>query len=100
VFISGTILAFINFPENAKRGQVDPEIIQHMGLIYLPTVLVLFGLGIVCLFAFNIDKAKHEDNLRKLRDLAEPAETAGVIEAEAGAASGLAGGASPLGAKA
>ena len=100
VFISGTILAFINFPENAKRGQVDPEIIHSMGLIYLPVVCVLFGLGIVSLSFFNIDKAKHEDNLRKLRDLAEPAETAGVIEAEAGSASGLAGGASPLGAKA
>ena len=27
---------------------------------------MLFGLGIVSLSFFNIDKAKHEDNLRKL----------------------------------
>ncbi|KQW73456.1 hypothetical protein ASE17_11100 [Phenylobacterium sp. Root77] len=66
VFISGAVLAFVAFPENAKRGQVDPEIIHSMGLIYLPVVCVLFGLGIVSLSFFNIDKAKHEDNLRRL----------------------------------
>jgi glycoside/pentoside/hexuronide:cation symporter, GPH family len=97
VFISGSILAFINFPENAKRGQVDPEIIQSLGLIYIPTIFALYGLAIVCLFAFNIDKAKHEDNLRKLR---ETADKAAIIEDEAGANPGLAGGASPLGVKA
>ena len=96
VFISGSVLAFIHFPENAKRGQVDPEIIHSMGLIYLPVVGVLFGLGIISLSFFNIDKAKHEDNLRRLR---ETAEEAGVLE-EAGAAPGVAGGASPLGLKA
>lgn len=96
VFISGSVLALIQFPENAKRGQVDPEIIHNMGLIYLPVVGVLFGLGIVSLSFFNIDKAKHEDNLRRLQ---EAAEESGVME-EAGAAPGVAGGASPLGLKA
>ena len=96
VFISGAVLAFVQFPEGAKRGQVDPEIIHNMGLIYIPTVFVLYGLGIVTLSAFNIDKAKHEDNLRRLAELADEA---GVDE-EAGAVPGTAGGASPLGVKA
>ena len=68
VFISGSVLAMIAFPENAKRGQVDPEIIHNMGLIYLPVIGVLFGLGIVSLSFFNIDKAKHEDNLARLAE--------------------------------
>ncbi len=71
VFIAGSVLAFIHFPDNAKRGQVDPEIIQSLGLIYIPTVTALYGLGILALCAFNIDKAKHEDNLRRLREVAE-----------------------------
>lgn len=96
VFVSGSILAFINFPENAKRGAVDPDVIHNLGLIYIPTVGVLYGLGIVCLFAFNIDKAKHEDNLRRLR---ETAEQAGIVE-ETAAATGVAGGVAPLGSKA
>ena len=73
VFISGSVLAFVQFPENAKRGQVDPEIIQNLGLVYLPTVAVLYGLGIAALCCFNIDKAKHEDNLRRLRERAAEA---------------------------
>jgi len=96
VFIAGTMLTFINFPENARRGQVDPEVIQHLGLVYIPTVGLLYGLGIVCLFAFNIDKTKHEDNLRRLR---ETAEQAGTIE-EASGATGVAGGIAPLGSRA
>lgn len=97
VFISGAILAFINFPENAQRGKVEPEILTNLGLIYIPTVGALYGIAILCIFAFNIDKARHEDNLRKLR---EAADRAGIVEEEAGSAPGLAGGASPLGVKA
>ncbi|MDP3853461.1 MFS transporter [Phenylobacterium sp.] len=96
VFIAGSILAFINFPENAKRGAVDPEVIHNLGMIYIPTVGLLYGLGICCLFAFNIDRAKHEDNLRRLR---ETAEQAGVVE-EAASSTSIAGGVAPLGSKA
>ncbi|WP_374578996.1 MFS transporter [Phenylobacterium sp.] len=70
VFISGSVLALIHFPENAQRGKVDPEIIQSMGLIYLPVIGTLFGLGILSLCAFNIDKTRHEENLRTLRERA------------------------------
>ncbi|MET3526941.1 MFS transporter [Phenylobacterium koreense] len=96
VFIAGAVLAFVKFPESAKRGQVDPEIIHNLGLIYIPTVFVLYGLGIVALSAFNIDKAKHEDNLRRLAELADEAG----IDEEAGAVPGTAGGAAPLSVKA
>ena len=90
------------FPEGAQRGQVDPDILQNMGLVYLPIVTLLYGLGIVCLSLFNIDKAKHEENLRKLEEVAARTETASVAEdAVAGAGAGaLSGGAPPLGSKA
>lgn len=66
IFIAGAVLTAVSFPENAARGGVEPEILQNMGLIYLPLVTLLYGMGIVCLSMFNIDKAKHEDNLRIL----------------------------------
>ncbi|MFN3512871.1 MAG: MFS transporter [Phenylobacterium sp.] len=100
VFISGSILAFINFPENAQRGGVPQETLTDLGMIYIPTVAALYGVGILCIFAFNIDRAKHEDNLRRLREAAAAADAAGLVEDEAGGAPGLAGGASPLGVKA
>ncbi|WP_333586036.1 MFS transporter [Phenylobacterium sp.] len=98
ILIAGAVLSFVAFPEGARRGEVDPEILQNMGLVYLPVVTLLYGLGIVCLSLFNIDKAKHEENLRKLDEVAARADEAGVA-AEAGAGA-LSGGAPPLGSKA
>lgn len=98
ILIAGAVLSFVAFPEGARRGEVDPEILQNMGLVYLPVVTLLYGLGIVCLSLFNIDKAKHEENLRKLEEVAARADEAGVA-AEAGAGA-LSGSAPPLGSKA
>lgn len=98
ILIAGTVLSLVSFPEGARRGAVDPEILQNMGLIYLPLVTLLYGLGIVCLSLFNIDKAKHEENLRTLDEVAARAEDTGLAE-EAGIGA-LSGGAPPLGSKA
>ena len=77
-----------------------PEILQNMGLIYLPLVTLLYGLGIVCLSMFNIDKAKHEDNLRILDEAGAKA-TAAAQEARDASTDILPGGATPpLGSKA
>ncbi len=96
IFISTAILKAIEFPIGVKRGEVDPQIVHDLGLAFLPTVTVLYGLAIVCLFAFNIDKAKHEANLAKLSEAAALAEEGGVDQ-EAGGLGGLAGGAAPEG---
>lgn len=75
VFVSGALLAFIAFPQNARRGEVDPEVLRNMALIYLPTLLFFYAIAIGCLFLFNIDKEKHEENLRKLDEAALKAST-------------------------
>ncbi len=102
IFISGAVLTAVSFPENAARGGVEPEILQNMGLIYLPLVTVLYGMGIVCLSMFNIDKAKHEDNLRVLDEAgakgAGPAQGARDTHADTDILPG--GAPSPLGSKA
>lgn len=79
VFVSGAVLTFISFPQNADRGGVDEEVLRNMGLIYLPTMLFFYTIAIGCLFLFKIDKAAHEENLRKLE------ETARAKAAESGA---------------
>jgi len=94
IFISGAILKAVEFPVGVKRGQIDPEIVRNLGVAFLPTVGILFGLAIVCLFAFNIDKAKHEENLAKLKDTALQAKAA-ALEEDAGGLAGIAGGAAP-----
>jgi Na+/melibiose symporter-like transporter len=94
IFISGAILKAIEFPAGAKRGQVDPDVVHNLGLAFLPTVGLLYALAIVCLFAFNIDKARHEENLATLKDTALQAEAA-ALEEEIGGLGGIAGGVAP-----
>ncbi len=74
VFVSSMLLAFVGFPEGAERGQVDPQILTNLALIYLPTAATLFFLAIVCMFLFRIDRTTHEENLKKLRAIQTPAE--------------------------
>jgi Na+/melibiose symporter-like transporter len=75
VFVSGWILTLIVFPKGAKRGEVDPEILQGLGMMYLPINGSFYAAAIVCLFLYNISQQSHEENLRKLdeRDLAREA---------------------------
>ena len=49
---------------------VDDEVLRNLALYYLPAYLGPNVLAILCLFAFNIDRARHERNLRPLDETA------------------------------
>jgi Na+/melibiose symporter-like transporter len=66
ILASGILLSVVHFPQNAVPGHVDPSIIRNLALVYLPAVVILYGLGIVVISRFPIDRAGHEENLRKL----------------------------------
>lgn len=70
---SGLILSVIHFPLHARPGHVDPLILRHLALVYVPTLAVLFVLSAAFTAAFRIDRSRHEDNLRQL---AEPSASA------------------------
>jgi glycoside/pentoside/hexuronide:cation symporter, GPH family len=87
--IAAQTLAFIDFPREAKRGAVDPEVLHNLGLVYVPLALVIYGAAILTLFLFPIDRARHEANLNKLRETALSTEEASLADdplAEAGVA--------------
>jgi GPH family glycoside/pentoside/hexuronide:cation symporter len=71
LFLSGQLLGVIHFPVNAVPGHVDPAVIRAMGLVYLPSVVVLYAIGIAFISRFPIDRSHHEENLRKLAAEAE-----------------------------
>jgi Na+/melibiose symporter-like transporter len=101
VFVSGVLLAHVTFPQGAKPGQVDPELLRNLALIYLPTIGGFYAVAITCLFLYRIDKTQHEENLRKLQEgVLEARTTDAQIEAGAPAASGPAGDLSPVAPKA
>ena len=66
ILASGILLGVVHFPQNAVPGHVDPSIIRNLALVYLPAVMILYGLGITVISRFPIDRAGHEENLRKL----------------------------------
>jgi Na+/melibiose symporter-like transporter len=71
VFLSGQLIGFIHFSTHAVPGHVDPSIIRNMGLVYLPSVVVLYIVGIIIIWFFPIDRSQHEENLRRLMAEAE-----------------------------
>ncbi|HEY0302688.1 MAG TPA: MFS transporter, partial [Rhizomicrobium sp.] len=66
IFASGLLLRVVDFPQDAVPGHVDPAIIRNLALVYLPAVVILYGLGIAIISRFPIDRAGHEENLRQL----------------------------------
>lgn len=78
VFFSGLILTVAAFPQHAAPGEVDPAILQHMVLLYLPTVTVLYFASIACLLPYRISRSSHQATLATLGDEVSAAEREGV----------------------
>ena len=66
VLIAGFIIEAAAFPENAKPGEVPEETLRLLGLLYAPALWILWGLMLVSISYYTIDKAKHEQNLSTL----------------------------------
>lgn len=66
VFVSGLILTVVAFPQGVRPDQVPTEAVTRLVLVYAPTLVVLYGLGMACLLGYRIDRARHAENLRIL----------------------------------
>lgn len=66
LFVAGFILTRIGFPDGAIPGQVDPEIVRRLGLVYAPTLLLFYLASVALLSAYRITESQHEENLRAL----------------------------------
>lgn len=71
--VSATVLLSIaQFPKGQLPGDVNPDTIYTLGLLYAPTVFVVWMLMIGCLKFYRIDRAAHEANLRALSGQQDP----------------------------
>jgi glycoside/pentoside/hexuronide:cation symporter, GPH family len=66
VFLSGLLLSFVHFPDHAVPGHIDPQILRNLVLVYVPALVVLYGVAIAVVSAYPIKREDHEENLRKL----------------------------------
>jgi len=65
---AGLILTVIAFPRAAKPGEVEPEIIVNLALVYMPVLALLYGIALAIMQAYNISREGHMENLRILAD--------------------------------
>jgi Na+/melibiose symporter-like transporter len=66
IFASTLLLNAIGFPSGAKPGQVDPEVVRKLGLVYIVAVVLLYFGVLYFLSKYRISRATHEDNLQRL----------------------------------
>lgn len=80
IFASSMMLLVAKFPQGAKPGQVPAEVVRNLGLVYVPTIAVLYTVAILMLTGYRITRESHAESLRKLAaaaDLVEEGEPAG-----------------------
>jgi len=66
VLLATTLLSLVNFPKDAKPGQVEPEILFNLGMLYAPLVFGLYLAAITVIFIYRINRETHESNVKKL----------------------------------
>jgi len=66
VVVAGQILAFIQFPTQAKPGDVPPEILFDLAYFYVPVLMVFYLTAVGALSLYKINREDHSDNLRLL----------------------------------
>jgi GPH family glycoside/pentoside/hexuronide:cation symporter len=66
--LSGLILSVIHFPIGAKKGQVAPEILQHLIVLYVPLLIVIYAVSMSIMAFYNINRDSHAANLEALRE--------------------------------
>ena len=74
--LPGFMLAAIGFPAKAVPGQVPQEVLQTLGLIYVPTLAILSSIGLLLWRFYRIDEQTHERNLATVEEAAAAGETA------------------------
>lgn len=68
VAAGGIILSAIAFPQGAAPESVSTDTLWNLGAFYAPSLLALWLTALFCVSRYRIDKAGHEENLRKLAE--------------------------------
>jgi hypothetical protein len=60
------------FPKGADPATIDPKVVTHLVLVYAPTLVVLYGVGMACLLGYRISRAQHAENIKTLAERDAP----------------------------
>lgn len=65
-FTATLLLTWIDFPSDAQPGEVAPGVLQELGLVYVPVLMVLYVAAFGFLTGYRISRASHEGHLERL----------------------------------
>ncbi len=68
VVVAGQILAIIQFPTQAKPGEVPQGTLFDLAYIYVPVILFFYMFALIVLSLYRINRADHSENLRRLAE--------------------------------
>ena len=66
VVAAGLLLSYSEFPEGATPDQVPVSVVHDLATIYVPLVILLWSLMILCISLYQVDRTTHEENLQSL----------------------------------
>ena len=68
VLVAGLIQWLAGFPENPIPGEVADDVLWRLGAGFAPALAILYTCLLISISYYRIDKAGHEENLRKLAE--------------------------------
>ena len=68
VVVAGQILAYVQFPTQAKPGEIPDETLFDLALLYVPVLLFFYLMALMVLNVYQINRDDHEKNLRELTE--------------------------------
>lgn len=66
IFSSTLLLGLIGFPRGAQPGAVEASVVRNLGLVYVPTLALLYTITLGFLSMYRISRATHQANLERL----------------------------------
>lgn len=85
IFVAGLILTWSNFPEKADPAKVTEAMTDSLLAHYIPVVICLWGVGVLCLLFYPIDEKRHEANVARLKALEAEAKAKVIADTPLGA---------------
>ena len=67
-FIAGLLLQLVAFPKGAAPSDVEPETLWNLGALLVPSQYLLWGIMLIAIGFYRIDRRQHEAHLQTLAD--------------------------------
>ncbi|MDZ4371435.1 MAG: MFS transporter [Phenylobacterium sp.] len=65
--LTGLVLATVQFPVGADKGDVDPDVLRHLIQLYVPLLIIIYAVSMSVMAFYNISRTSHAANLETLR---------------------------------